>query len=559
MRNIDPSKIRTEADFKALEQIVMEKMYEASEKSMYQFYRSFWNTHDPSMLHTSWVQECICEHIQAAMNRDIRRLVVNIPPRQGKSTIGLSGVVWNWLQNPQEKYWFLSHSARLYVQNILICRRMMTHPKFKSRWMDKKSPHFKFQFAEDQNTKFKIENSSSGYILGGSPTSTALGMGYTVAVFDDILDSEASVNDIAVQNVNDFYTDTFFNRSNDVNNDVVIILMQRLRENDITGYVNKKYGEQGWFNLVLPAKYDPDRTFVSPIGCNDKRKLANELLDPIRLPETFLLDQAKNPVLYNTRYQQDPQAGGTGNFVQQEWCKLVADVPKKFDNIVIVWDLSFDDEPMASYTVGLVAGIKEGRYYILDMWRNRVDVIGQMQGVREMRKKYPDIQVAMEKRANGAAAKTMLEREIPGIYMIEPSKFGGSKEQRLSSVLPVFHDKGLFIYDPSLVPDTVYKHYTPHETYNPQRIIKELVGFPLTEFKDIVDCVAYALAILSNNEHTTQAMITAGKRLHLDDSDYLDELDRYSGENKDNTHDYGIFEGGILQAANRRDLMDMAW
>jgi phage terminase large subunit-like protein len=224
------------------------------------------------------------------------------------------------------------------------------------------------------------------------------------------------------------------------------------------------------------------------------------------LPETFLLDQAKNPVLYNTRYQQDPQAGGTGNFVQQEWCKLVADVPKKFDNIVIVWDLSFDDEPMSSYTVGLVAGIKEGRYYILDMWRDRVDVIGQMQGVREMRKKYPDIQVAMEKRANGAAAKTMLEREIPGIYMIEPSKFGGSKEQRLSSVLPVFHDKGLFIYDPSLVPDTLYKHYTPHETYYPQRIIKELVGFPLTEFKDIVDCVAYALAILSNNEHTTQAM-----------------------------------------------------
>lgn len=668
--------INTEQDFELLRSVVEDQMYEKSEKSLFSFYKSFWTTHDPSDLHVSWVQECVCEHIQAALQRKIRRLILNIPPRcfdenmyvtqangikkqgkdiqigdevlsfnsdsgdiepkkvfdvidsgtkqcvqltfsnnttltcstehkiwsgtgkyiqadalktgdivwtytnkhiptqikvtdlkqigerkcmdltvegnhnfycndilvsnSGKTTMALSGAVWNWIHVPHEKYWFLSHSARLYTPNILTCRRMMTHPRFK-RWIPER-----FAFTKDQNTKNKIENNHNGYLLGGSPTSTALGIGYTVAMLDDILDSEQSNNPVAVENVNNFYTNTFLNRSNDVNNDVIIILMQRLAENDITDYVNRKYGEQGWFNLVLPARYDPHRIFFSPIGFNDKRTLPGELLDEARLPGHFLLQQEKNPIIYNTRYQQDPGANGAGNFVQREWIKKTPHLPPVFDYVVIVWDLSFNDKAQNSFTVGSVLGVYQGKKYLFDMFRGMHDVIGQLEGVKLLHEKLPKAGIYIEARANANAVVTLLKDTVPDINLLEPKLYGGSKEQRLASVLPVFHDPGLYLYDPSLVSDPLNMPYVPHESYNVDEIVQEIVTFPLGRNKDIVDTVAYGLAILSHEHMSNTAVITKGVPLKFDETDYV----RQSIDDP-----YTIFEDGCI--ATRADIMEM--
>lgn len=530
----------TDAELLEVDELLQNDMYERSQKKLYPFFKNFWNCHDPSKLHSSWVQECVAEHVEAALKRDIRRLSINIPPRSGKSLMSISSICWHWLHNPWEKFWLVSHSEKLFGQNIVLTRRLLEHPQYKQRWMNKQLPeHFKFALSKDVNTKTRVENDQGGYILGGSPTSKALGVGYNVAFLDDILDSEQANSPDAVQKVNDWYTQTFLNRSNDVNSDVQIIFMQRLHENDIVNYVNTVYGDQGWFNLILPAKYEPSRTFISPIGWNDKRTVKNQLLDPVRLPDSFLQAQAKNPLIYNTRYQQNPGAGGDGNLVQKDWIVEVDKLPIAFDQMMTVWDLSFGESATSSYSVGLVLASKDGKYYIIDMIRGKMEVPEQVDSIRKLKKKYPKSHVGVETRANGNAAISLLKREISDIYPFQPKLFGGSKEQRLSAVLPYMRDKKFHVYAPFVETDKV------ELSYDSDLIIKELLAFPLGTHDDIVDCVGYGLQWLAEYGQEATAIISRGQDIIIPDVGIDSKMElRQSIQYRDDMQspfDYSIF------------------
>jgi hypothetical protein len=168
-------------DLMLLDELLREEMYEQSEKSLYKFIVNFWNTFEPAILRNNWHIECICEHTQAVIDRKIRRLIINIPPRASKSIINsICFPVWSWLNHPHEKFWLISHSAKLFVQNIVYARRILEHPQYKERWCNEElnPEHYRFSLSSDVNTKTRIENTAGGYLLGGSPTSGALGMGY---------------------------------------------------------------------------------------------------------------------------------------------------------------------------------------------------------------------------------------------------------------------------------------------------------------------------------------------------------------------------------------------
>lgn len=541
-----------DTDLVLLEELYKDEMYDQSTRRLYKFFVNFWNTFDPSPLVDNWHIECLCEHAQAAVERKIRRLIVNISPRSSKSTVNsICLPAWHWLKNPHEKFWLFSHSAKLFVQNIVYARRILDHPLYKEKWcnLEGDPESFKYSLTKDVNTKTRIENSAGGYILGGSPTSGALGMGYTTAVLDDLLDSEEANNPIAIDNANQWFTQTFMNRSNDVNTDVVIIVMQRLAQNDLTDYVQKTYGDQDWFVLNLPAKYDPARTFFSPIGFNDKRQVRNELLDPIRLPDSFLAQQAKNPKIYNTRYLQNPDASSEGNLLQATWIRESDRKPHKWSSMYTIWDLAFTDSPTSTYTVGLVICRFQNEFHMVDMFRKQCDIPSQLDAIRNLKNKYPSSIIAVEKRANGHAAMSLLRREIKNIYAIEPRLFGGSKEQRFDSVLPYFRDRKVFIYNP-FKPDTSLE-----DTYDPEEIKKELKAFPVGQYNDIVDCVAYGIQLLAEKGQEAEAMISNGEKMKISDEDFISSKRRETGFYSASFNLDDMWDS----IPSRSDIQDIGW
>jgi phage terminase large subunit-like protein len=432
------------------------------------------------------------------------------------------------------------------VQNIVAARRILIHPDYSDRWCNPAlEEHLKFELSKDVNTKTKIENNVGGYILGGSPTSGALGMGYSIAVLDDILDSEESNSPAAIQFVNDWYTGTFLNRSNDVNTDVQIIVMQRLASEDIVNYVTTKYEDQDWCIVNLPARYEQKRAFFSPIGFNDKRKEEGELLDPKRLPSSFLDVQEKNPIIYNTRYQQNPASDKVGNFIQADWIKTCEARPNGLSPQIIVWDLSFTDNPGSSFSVGsvfqLVPGLYGNEVHMIDMWREQASIPRQLEGIKRLATKYPKAAIAVEAKGNGPAAMSMLEREIPDIIALNPALYGGKKEQRLGAVAHLIEGGKFVIYKPLLLDKTL------EVTYSFEDIKKELLSFPLSQFNDIVDTISYGLQYFAEFDQEGVAFITQGKELKLMEEDYYREK-QVSEFNP--TTDFDIF-GGMW---NRADI-----
>jgi predicted phage terminase large subunit-like protein len=273
------------------------------------------------------------------------------------------------------------------------------------------------------------------------------------------------------------------------------------------------------------------------------------LLDPVRLPDSFLAAQAKNPIVYNTRYQQNPGAGGEGNLVKEAWLHQTDILPKVYDQMITVWDLSFGDSPTATYSVGLVIGIREGNYYVIDMIRKKMAVPEQLDGIREFKVKYPNAQIGVEKRANGNAAMSLLEREISNIYAFQPRLFGGSKEQRLSAILPYLRDKLVHIYSPFKVDTTV------HIDYDVETIVSELTAFPLGANDDIVDCLAYGIQWLAQYGKESTAIVTKGLDLVIPemgiDNDIQLRVDSlYVAEP---AYDYSIF-GDIMSRDYIEDL-----
>lgn len=506
---------------KELELLKEEQEYQKCEKSFRHFFKKSWGIFDPADYVSNWHVDCMAEHVQAAYERQIRRLIINVSPRCGKSTLGsISSPAWAWTRDAKEKLWLISHSLELVDQNTSGVKTIVKDDWYSSRWCDPDDDYnYKFSYGTEglKDTRTRFENTQGGYLIGGSPGSKTLGKGYTVAILDDILDSAESYNRDQVEKVNHWYKTTFRNRSNNKSTDVVIIIMQRLSEADICSYVEETYPDEDWFKLILPARYDPKLTFTSPLGSrwNDKRKKPNELMDPVRLPEEFLFGEEKDEVLFNTRYQQNPQGIGEGNLVKKEELdrNRIIKTTNKYDFMLTVWDLNTTDSPTSTYTVGAVLGLTSGGdIELLDMFREICDITKQQEIVHEFKKKYPQSAIGVEKKANGAAILTKIRERYQEHEVIEfdPRVYGGSKLQRFAACVSTITSNKFKIYDPRLDDSSL------HPTYDVETIIDEMHKFPLSKYNDIVDALAYGLLYLDRVDVTQMLIITGGKQISIE-------------------------------------------
>ena len=111
----------------------------------------------------NWHIEAICEHLQAVVNGDIRRLIINIPPRHMKSiTAAVALPAWAWIDNPSKRFLFASYAGSLSVRDSVKCRRLIA-----SRWYQENFGHI-FQLTGDQNQKQRFENDKTGMRIATS-------------------------------------------------------------------------------------------------------------------------------------------------------------------------------------------------------------------------------------------------------------------------------------------------------------------------------------------------------------------------------------------------------
>ena len=228
--------------------------------SLYDFVRASWTILEPdNPFKPTWHVQSICEHLEAVSALEIKSLIINLPPRMGKSLlVSVFWFAWTWTLNPYSRWVFASYGENLAHRDATKSRDVVTSRWYQDQWGDK------FKLRGDQNAKEKIQNDKQGFRIATTVAGRALGEGGNFFVVDDPLKVEESESPNARQKVIDWWTGTVSTRGNDPKTFRRVVVQQRLHERDLSGYLMAEVG--GYEQLVIPAEYEPRRYWLPDRG-----------------------------------------------------------------------------------------------------------------------------------------------------------------------------------------------------------------------------------------------------------------------------------------------------
>ena len=340
--------------------------------------------------------------------------------------------MWRWTSVPSEKWLFSSHDLRLATRDSVKCRRLLESEWYQQRWGDK------FSLEQDQNAKAYFENTQGGHRFSTAVSAGVTGEGGDMIVCDDPHNvSEAMSSASSREQAISWWSESMSTRRNDPRTGCFVVIMQRIHERDLSGYLLAEDPE--YVHLCLPAEYEPKRHCVTSLGWQDPRKVSDELLwdPPYGRAEVDSLKKSLGPYAASGQLNQRPAPAG-GGLLKREWWKLIPfgelTPIEEYDEIVQSWDLTFGGGTESCYTVGWVLGRKGTKITALDRFRERVEFPDQLKAIRTMSANWPaGYAKYIEAAANAKAAISMLTDEIPGLIPV-PAK--GNKILRGNSWSP---------------------------------------------------------------------------------------------------------------------------
>jgi predicted phage terminase large subunit-like protein len=312
------------------------------ENSFFEFVKAAWPFFDPADFVENWHLRDLCDHLEAVARGQIPRLLINVPPRTGKTSIvSVCFVAWVWAQpvrsprmGPQVSFFYASYAEQLALEHSLKTRRLI-----ESRWYKKHWGH-RFKLVSDRNTKGHFENDQGGYRMASSVDARATGYGADILVADDPHLVKEAESDIVREGVVRWWAETMPSRLNDRRTGAMIVVMQRVHEGDLSGYILSN--RLGYVHYCVPMSYVPcmhvnrwvDDRVETVLGEEvedipdeevfwvDERSEEGALLWPERYPASEIdkLEKELGPYAFAGQYQQTPAPRG-GGIIRTEWWK----------------------------------------------------------------------------------------------------------------------------------------------------------------------------------------------------------------------------------------------
>lgn len=340
-----------EADWLAIER-------EACRRSLATFIERAWAVLEPGQPYVhGWHIDAMAEHLEAVSAGQIKRLLINIPPGTMKSLMtGVLWPAWEWGPRgmPSVRFIGASHEATLATRDNLRMRRLI-----QSEWFQRLWP---LTLTGDQNEKTYFENASTGWRQSCAVKSMTGRRGDRVA-WDDPHSVEDAHSKAALAEAERVFNETLPTRLNNPDRSAIVICMQRLAENDISGIILAR--ELGYEHLCLPMEFEAPRKATS-IGFSDPRAEVGELLFPARFPRDVVERDKKVMGAYAVagQFQQRPAPAKGGEF-EPDLIQTVDAVPAGLVQQCRGWDLAAT-EGAGDYTAGVKLGrLADGRWIIL--------------------------------------------------------------------------------------------------------------------------------------------------------------------------------------------------
>ena len=436
--------------------------------SLLAFYEKVFETLEPGSVYLpAWHTEHCAFGLTELIEGNGQRLIINQPPRSGKSLLASVALPMFLLgRNPAIQIMAISHTSDLARKFNLDRRRIANAPWFRDLF-----PSFKLEIARS----LELQTTRGGGCFASGMDGGVTGRGADLIVIDDPLKGADSLSKARRAEVNAAYDNQVSTRLNQKRSGKILIVMQRLHEDDLVGHVL----ERGrWDTIVLPAIAMEDKTYQLSAEPRDVYyRPAGELLHAAREPLWVLENERRSQgsLVFEAQYQQNPLPAA-GNVIHRDWIRFYDEEPERFTRIIVSWDTASTLSETADYSVGTVWGMTGADFYLLDVHRGRWEF-------PELRRKIIDIDHQEEPDANliedtdvGRAIRQELIR-TEGLALI-PVRPKFDKEARLLAQAPRFEGGQVHL---------------PRQAPWLGEYLSELLGFPNSSHDDQVDSTSQAL------------------------------------------------------------------
>lgn len=487
------------------------------EESFVDFIKLAWHVVEPGQeyLH-NWHIDMIAEHLTAITNEMMiddekyyNRLLINVPPGAMKSLlVGVFWPAWEWgpCNMPHLRYVCASHGLDLAIRDSTKMRRLIQSDWYQARWGDR------VQLTGDQNAKTKFETTATGFrqaIAAGGIT----GARGDRVIIDDPHTVESAASDQMRATTLEWFEQAVPTRLNNPDKSAIVVIMQRLHEEDVSGVIIDK--QLGYDHIMLPMEFDSSRAGPTMLGWEDPR--GEHGSDPLLFPERFprhVVERDKKimgPYAVSGQFQQTPTPAG-GGIIKRDWWNLWEhETFPAFDYIVgsldtayttktendfsamTIWGV-FTEDPIAADGMKTPGGrfdmYKKERSYkaphpkvmLIYAWQERLELHELVTKVAETCKRFKVDSILVEDKAAGHSVMQELRRLYNhlGFTVIPDNPKSMDKPSRLYSVQHLFSE-GLV--------------YAPDKSWADQ-VITQTVNFPKAKHDDLVDTVSMAMRYL---------------------------------------------------------------
>jgi len=292
----------------------------ACTESFIEFVRQSWHIIEPGAKYIhGWHADAIAMHLAAVAEGEINRLLINIPPGFSKSlftSVFFPAWVWGPLGRPEARFLCTSHSQNLAIRDSTKMRRLV-----QSEWYTKRWPAV--VLTGDVNAKTKFENTATGFREALAFESMTGSRGDFV-ILDDPHSVDSALSEKQRESTITTFREALPTRLNNPEESAIIVIMQRLHEEDVSGVILEN--NLPYCHLMLPMEFDPNRRCETEIGFVDPREDDGELLFPARFPRHVVErdKQVLGPYGYAGQFQQSPSPRG-GGIILREWWQLYDD------------------------------------------------------------------------------------------------------------------------------------------------------------------------------------------------------------------------------------------
>lgn len=338
---------------------------EAAKRSLKEFVKQSWPILEPGRKFVDgWVIDAMCEHLEATATGQISRLVITVPPGAMKSRLTRVALpLWRWVKEPHLKFLGASYALSLSERDNYYARLILT-----SDWYRE---NFTAKISAEQGAKVNFDTDQMGGMRAVSVGGATTGFRGDCNILDDAHNASDGESDAVRSEAVQWFLETFQTRVNDLNTSPIIVVGQRIHQEDVPQVAI----DLGFEHLNIPMEWDEACRKTTVLGWTDPRTEEGDLMWPERFSAEAVerLKNALGPYAAAAQLQQTPvpRKGGLFNV---DAMQQLDNLPEDDEYIAVrAWDVA-GTAGMGAFTAGvkMLYGKRSGRFFITDVRRGQI-------------------------------------------------------------------------------------------------------------------------------------------------------------------------------------------